>query len=181
MARLDHLAYRVSDKDKAVRFFIDAFGYKFQTDFEIFFNDEKTDKALCAVLEPPEKKVSKMPFHHFLDGDGDYHMAPELFVSQGTPGSIVDTWVKSHGNGIHHLAYEVEDVEKQRQLWIEKGLGDFTSDKPFKCDGLTQIFTKPLLYTGVIYEFIERTTFGFCKENVKSLMTSTIQADVNIP
>ncbi len=164
---------------------MDAFGYKFQSEFEIFFNDEKTDKALCVALEPPEKSNSNLPFHcHYIgfEGSADYHMAPEIFVSEGTPGSIVWNWVQAHGGigGIHHIAYECESVEQQRKLWIEKGWGDFTSDKPFKCDDLTQIFTTPHKLTGVIYEFIERKGFGFCKENVKQLMESTGRLDGNI-
>ena len=62
MARLDHIAYRVADRDKTVDFLIEAFGYHFQAEFEIFFNDEKTDKALCIALEPPEKIASGLPF-----------------------------------------------------------------------------------------------------------------------
>ena len=55
----------------------------------------------------------------------------------------------------------------------EKGWAEFTSDAPMKCEGLTQVFTKPSQLTGVIFEFIERGAFGFCKENVKALMEST--------
>lgn len=166
---------------------MEAFGYHFQAEFEIFFNDKKTDKALCVALEPPERPVgSNMPFSiNRIDWSGaaTYHMAPEIFVSEGTPHSIVWNWVQARGGigGIHHLAYEVPSVEEKRKEWIEKGWGDFTSDKPYKCEDLTQIFTKPTLYTGVIFEFIERKGFGFCSANVKELMKSTAEIDKNIP
>lgn len=51
--RLDHIAYRVKDRNKTAQFFIDAFGYKIQTEFEINFDDGTTAK--CIALEPPEK------------------------------------------------------------------------------------------------------------------------------
>ena len=57
--------------------------------------------------------------------------------------------------------------------WRAKGYAEFTSDKPLTCPGLTQVFTKPSLLTGVIYELIERGEHGFCRENVKNLMEST--------
>lgn len=186
MARLDHIAYRVRNRDETVKFFMDAFGYTFQAEFDIFFNDEKTDKALCIALEPPERKQNpRMPFvvpHINFYGQCDYHMAPEIFVSEGTPDSIVWNWVQSRGGigGIHHLAYEVPSVEAKRKEWIESGWGDFTSDKPFKCEDLTQIFSKPHSLTGVIYEFIERKGYGFCKDNVKQLMESTAKIDGNM-
>jgi catechol 2,3-dioxygenase-like lactoylglutathione lyase family enzyme len=188
--RLDHYALRVANRDKTVDFLIEAFGYHFQAEFEIFFNDEKTDKALCIALEPPEKCISNLPFKIYDSYVNDedvhelveYHMAPEIFVSEGTPGSIVWNWVKSRGGigGIHHMAYEVDSVEKKRKEWIDKGWGDFTSNKPFHCEGLTQIFTTPHQLTGVIFEFIERDGFGFCAANVKELMKSTAKIDGNM-
>ena len=162
---------------------MDAFGYKLQAEFEIFFNDEKTDKAMCIALEPPEK-VEGMHFAHghAFGPSGatmEWHLAPEIFVSEGTEGSIVDAWVKSRGGigGIHHLAYQVQSVEGTMKEWQKRGWGDFTSKEVMRCEGLTQIFSKPHALTGVIFEFIEREGHGFCKENVKSLMESTAKLD----
>lgn len=185
--RLDHIAYRVADRDATVKFLMDAFGYTFQAEFDIFFNDEKTDAARCVALEPPERTAKGAPFSVAALGvpvaEGEvYHSAPEFFVSEGTPGSIVGNWVAARGGigGIHHLAYEVPDVEAKRQEWVAKGWGDFTSPHAFKCDDLTQIFTTPHRLTGVIFEFIERKGFGFCSANVKELMKSTVAADGNM-
>lgn len=187
--RLDHFALRVNNRNDTVKFLQDAFGYKFQAEFEIFFNDEKTEKALCTALEPPEKKHADMDFcskfgiiNGIMRYDLEYHLAPEIFVSEGTPGSIVWNWVQARGGigGIHHLAYAVEDVELQKRTWIEKGWGEFSSENAFKCDDLTQIFSKPHKLTGVIFEFIERKGHGFCKENVKELMKSTAALDGNM-
>jgi catechol 2,3-dioxygenase-like lactoylglutathione lyase family enzyme len=51
--RLDHIAYRVADRHKAVDFFVKSFGYIVQTEFDIDFGDGET--ARCFALEPPEK------------------------------------------------------------------------------------------------------------------------------
>jgi 4-hydroxyphenylpyruvate dioxygenase-like putative hemolysin len=108
-------------------------------------------------------------------GLAEYHMSPEIFVSDGTPDSIVGQWVAARGGigGVHHMAYQVESVEKTMEEWRMKGYAEFTSEKPLTCPGLTQVFSLPSILTGVIYEFIERGAQGFCKENVKSLMEST--------
>jgi catechol 2,3-dioxygenase-like lactoylglutathione lyase family enzyme len=189
--RLDHIAYRVANRNETVEFFREAFGYHIQAEFEIFFNDEKTDKALCIALEPPEKTWAGMPF--LMNGadagtvpaESIYHLAPEIFVSEGTPGSIVGEWVKARGGigGIHHLAYQVDSVKDKMKEWAEKGWGIFTSQEPMTCPGLTQVFSTPHRLTGVIFEFIERQGYGFCKDNVKALMESTrdrVRADANI-
>ncbi len=182
--RLDHIAYRTKDRHKTVEFFIKAFGYKIQTEFEINFDDGTNAK--CFALEPPEKVLNlNHPWKHwmspFLNADGtirgkqEYHLAPEIFVSDGDPDSIVGRWVAERNGigGIHHLAYQVDDVKATMKEWQEKGYAEFTTESPLTCPGLVQVFSKPSELTGVIYEFIERGAHGFCKENVKNLMIST--------
>jgi len=175
--RLDHIAYRVADRWKTANFFINALGYHVQQEFTIDFGDGQT--AQCIALEPPEKKKSGVQWYAHLDisrtETQEYHMPPEIFVSDGTAGSIVANWVAARNGigGIHHIAYQVESVENTMKQWQAAGYAEFTSKEPMKCPGLTQVFTKPSELTGVIYEFIERQEFGFCKDNVKQLMEST--------
>jgi catechol 2,3-dioxygenase-like lactoylglutathione lyase family enzyme len=172
--RLDHIAYRTKDRQKTAKFFIDAFGYKVQTEFDINFSDGSTAK--CIALEPPEKIINELSWTIML-GNQEYHLPPEIFVSDGTPDSIVGKWVEIRGGigGIHHMAYQVESVEAKMKEWQEKGYAEFASNKPLTCvkQNLTQVFTKPSELTGVIYEFIERGEHGFCQANVKDLMVST--------
>jgi catechol 2,3-dioxygenase-like lactoylglutathione lyase family enzyme len=182
--RLDHIAYRVADRKRTADFFVKAFGYKVQSEFEIFFDEAKTQKAQCMALQPPENFKPDLQFmyrYYYINPDtaememNYYHLAPEIFVSDGSPGSVVGDWVKSRDGigGIHHLAYQVESVEKIAEEWYRNGWANFTTAKPLKCPDLTQIFTVPHPLTGVIYEFIERGKHGFCKDNVKALMEST--------
>jgi len=155
--RLDHIAYRVANKEAAIEFITMSLGYIIDPDlpegFDIQFEDNS--KAQCHVLINP------------IDEN-----APEIFISEGTNNSIVANWVKQNGNGIHHLAYEVDSVEAKMQEWIERGI-EFTTDAPLTCEGLVQVFTKPNPLTGIIYELIEREGKGFCRDNVKELMNST--------
>lgn len=186
--RLDHIAYRTADRKKTAQFFIDALGYRVQTEFDIDFPDGS--KAKCIALEPPEKpKVAGLHWvisqyvgdafmpNNSIEADkvAQFHLPPEIFVSDGTPDSIVGQWVARRDGvgGVHHIAYQVESVEKTMKEWQEKGYAEFASAKPLTCPGLTQVFTKPSELTGVIYEFIERGEHGFCVANVKDLMEST--------
>lgn len=181
--RLDHIAYRVKDRKKTAKFFMDALGYHIQQEFKIPFDDGTS--AECIALEPPEKVrqvnwIGSEVFYYEKDGTTcehlqEYHLPPEIFVSDGPIGSIVGDWVQSRGGigGIHHIAYQVESVAKTMEDWKAKGYAEFSTDEPIKCPGLTQVFTKPSLLTGVIYEFIERGEHGFCADNVKNLMIAT--------
>lgn len=175
--RIDHLAYRVKNRDKAIEFFVAAFGYKVQEEFEITLEDGS--KARSVSMEPSEKINPDMEFIT-VNPMGAYHLAPEVFVSDGPSGSIIDNWVNTWGHGIggvHHIAYQVEDVRAKMAEWIAKGWL-FTTKDPLVCEDLTQVFSKPSPITGIIYEFIERKgQRGFCKNNVAKLMSST--AEVN--
>ena len=169
--RLDHIAYRVADRHKSVEFFCESFGYLVTDEFKINFDDGSV--ASCIALDSPESDR----LIGCVKSYGLYHIAPEIFVSDGDQDSIVGKWVAERNGvgGIHHLAYEVKSVEETMAEWREKGYAEFTTEEPLTCPGLTQCFTKPSELTGVIYEFIERDAGakGFCKDNVKDLMEST--------
>lgn len=184
--RIDHIAYRTKDRVATSKFFCDALGYKIQQEFSISFDDGST--AQCIALEPPEKPRKNFPIpwtlsREFIDDNktiakNDYHLAPELFVSDGPPESIVGYWVTSRNGigGIHHVAYQVNSVSKIMEEWKAKGYAEFSSDEPMRCpeDNLVQVFTKPIIAMGgIIVEFIERGEHGFCAENVKNLMEAT--------
>lgn len=186
--RLDHIAYRVADRWKTAEFFQKVFGYRIAEDlpegFDIQFEDGTWAK--CLVLLPPEKISNFQSFINIVYPTGflrpqdnitnkEYHLAPEIFISDGSNGSIVKDWVDKRDGigGIHHLAYQVDSVEKKMEEMKSLGYFEFTTDEPLKCEGLTQVFTKPSQLTGIIYEFIERGVHGFCQDNVKDLMKST--------
>ena len=181
--RLDHIAYRVKDRHVSASFFKEAFGYKTGTEFQIKFDDDS--KADCIVLTPPEVRHPDTDLWSYFSLQStpygsikvEYHAPPEIFISDGTIGSIVGDWVEERGGvgGVHHIAYQVDDVEAVMKDWKEKRYAEFYSDKPITCKdpNLTQVFTKPSELTGVIYEFINREGAGFCKDSVKQLMEST--------
>jgi len=181
--RLDHIAYRVKDRYKTYNFFKGAFGYKLGTSFEIKFDDGS--HADCLALTPPEVRhpdtrlwtYFSLQAAPYAPVKSEYHAPPEIFVSDGGVGSIVGDWVAERGGigGIHHMAYQVEDVRGVMEEWKEKGYAEFYTEEPITCKDpdLTQVFTKPSELTGVIYEFINRKGAGFCKDSVKQLMEAT--------
>jgi len=150
---IDHYAYRVKDRGKAVEFLGSFIGYLDSAYFEIPLED------------------GSMAFSTALKKDGE----PDVFVSSGPPGSLIDKWVKdNNGGGVHHIAYAVHSVKATMDDWKSKGI-EFTTDEPIVGEYLTQAFTKENPLTGIIYELIEREdgVLGFELENVKKLMEST--------
>jgi catechol 2,3-dioxygenase-like lactoylglutathione lyase family enzyme len=186
--RLDHIAYRVKDRYKTAQFFENAFGYSIGTEFQIEFDDGST--ADCLALLPSEERHPETVEWNVLLADKPnetegqesidfhtYHAPPEIFISDGPDGSIVGEWVSARGGvgGVHHIAYQCDDVGATMGEWKDKGYAEFLSEEPMTCPGLSQVFTKPSEVTGVIYELISRSSNnkGFCEDNVKELMNST--------
>jgi catechol 2,3-dioxygenase-like lactoylglutathione lyase family enzyme len=178
--RLDHIAYRVKDRNKAAKFFCETMFYKHDSDipdgFDIQFEDGTNAK--CLVLVPFECSNKQLNMKEYFKTNvwrsAEYHMAPEIFVSEGSDSSIIADWVNKNGPGIHHIAYETINVLEMMKHWKSEGV-EFASTLPLACQNLVQIFTKPHPVTGIIYELIQRKNFGFCKDNVKNLMKSTKQ------
>ena len=161
--KLDHIAYRVKDRHEASRFFQSMFGYEVGTEFDVEFDDGS--KAECYALVPPI--VSPVMVRE----------GPEIFISDGSTGSVVGDWVEARGGvgGIHHIAYKVSDIDQVVNEWKKRDV-KFLTDNIIDCpdDKLRQIFTKPLDYLGgIIIELIERGSKGFCEKSVKDLMNST--------
>tara|TARA_R110002020_G_scaffold22733_2_gene76435 strand:- start:598 stop:1167 length:570 start_codon:yes stop_codon:yes gene_type:complete len=188
--RLDHIAYRVKDRHKTAKFLEDSLGYTIGTEFQIEFDDGS--KADCLALEPPETRhpvtnkwinnvdilcTATEPGEEYGISECEYHAPCEIFISDGPVGSIVGDWVSDRDDvgGIHHIAYQCDDVGATMAEWKDKGYAEFLSDEPMTCPGLVQVFTKPSELTGVIYELISREGDGFCEDNVKNLMLSTVK------
>lgn len=187
--RLDHIAFRVTNRWETAKFWINAFGYRIQEEFRPYGDDS----VKCIALTPPERVAPAVPFVMPLEcceadldedtgqcpthGDAtcaEYHMAPEIFISDGQPGSVVGDWVAKYGSGIHHLAYMVDDVEEAMKHWQANGWGAFLSEKPLTCPGIEQVFSEEQdVIGGVLIEFIKRSDRGFCQDNVAKLMDST--------
>ena len=161
--KLDHIAYRVKDRHEASRFFQSMFGYEVGTEFDVEFDDGS--KAECYALVPPI--ISPVMIRE----------GPEIFISDGSTGSVVGDWVEARGGvgGIHHIAYKESDIDQVVNEWKKRDV-EFLTDNIIDCpdDKLRQIFTKPLDYLGgIIIELIERGSKGFCEKSVKDLMNST--------
>lgn len=153
--KLDHIAYRVSDRKAAADFICAAFSFSVVDEFDLSFDDGSTTKCIA------------------LSSDVHEH---DVFISDGSPDSIVGRWVAARAGtgGVHHIAYHVDDVTTTMNEWVSMGLAKFTSASPLVCDEIEQVFTDPCPLTDIVYELIHRNNvLGFCAANVKKLMLSS--------
>jgi methylmalonyl-CoA/ethylmalonyl-CoA epimerase len=130
--RLDHIGIAVKDLDAAIRFYRDVLGLELER-----------------VEEVPEERVRVAMFKV-----GGVHI--ELL--QGTDSeSAVSKFVERRGEGVHHIAIHVDDVDAKTEELKARSV-TLTYDKPRDVSGGTRRinFVHPKSAFGVLLEILTR-------------------------
>ncbi|HEA68017.1 hypothetical protein LCGC14_1812410 [marine sediment metagenome] len=129
--KIDHIGVAVNSIDETKRFWADVLGLKFEG---------------SEVVE--EQKVTTA---FFPVGDSEV----ELLESTAPDGPIAG-YLEKKGEGIQHIAFRVENVEKALEELKEKGI-KLIDEKPRKGAGGAKIaFLHPRSTHGVLVELCER-------------------------
>ncbi len=129
--KIDHIGVAVNSIDETKRFWEDVLGLKFEG---------------SEVVE--EQKVTTA---FFPVGDSEV----ELLESTAPDGPIAG-YLEKKGEGIQHIAFRVENVEKALEELKEKGI-KLIDEKPRKGAGGAKIaFLHPRSTHGVLVELCER-------------------------
>ncbi|MEM0474634.1 MAG: methylmalonyl-CoA epimerase [Zestosphaera sp.] len=134
--KLDHIGIAVKNLDEAVRFYRDVLGLELE-----------------GVEEVPEESVKVAMFRV-----GDTHI--ELL--QGTtPESAISKFIEKRGEGIHHIAVRVEDVDKSVEVLKSRGAVLVYDKSKLVSKGSRKInFVHPKSTGGVLLELVERVKPG---------------------
>jgi methylmalonyl-CoA/ethylmalonyl-CoA epimerase len=143
--RIDHLAIAVANLEAAVAFYVGMLG---MTMIERRETRGKHTGMLSAVLDAGAFKIVLM------EGVGEQ--------------SQVSRFVENFGQGVQHVAFEVDDVARTAESLAQAGMQ--FSTKLLAGPGLKQIFSTRDPVSGMMYELIERTgETGFQDDNVNQL------------
>ncbi|MCO7190799.1 MULTISPECIES: VOC family protein [unclassified Pseudoalteromonas] len=151
--RLDHIAVAVRDLDSTMQYYQDILGMK--------------------VIETRVTKgVSSGMRSCVLDAG-----AFSIVLIQGTDeNSQVCRYIERYGQGVQHVAFEVDDLERSAAALAEKGMS-FSTDV-INGQGLKQIFSRRNECDGMMYELIQRTgETGFQEESVHQLFNQLERHD----
>ena len=156
IVKLDHIAYRVKmgDRELLMSELMNALPYRLFKSFKVVHSNATTTTL---------KLKDTLPI---------------IVISEGlNEDSIVEKYCKKFGSRVHHLAYEVSDIEKVVEIQKARGV-KFTTEEIIgsEKEGIKQIFTMPTETSNHIIEYIQR--FGdfdgfFTPSNIAGLMNST--------
>ena len=135
--KINHLAIAVTDLEAALGFYRDALELPLQG---------------VHAVEREGVKVAFLPI-------GDSHI--ELVEPMTQDGNVVPAaagiakWMGKHGQGMHHLCIEVEDIEATLKRLAEKGIELINPQPVSRADGTRYAFIHPRSAFGVLVELYE--------------------------
>ncbi len=129
--KVDHIGIAVKDLDETLKFYEDVLGIKCVS---------------TEVVEEQKVKVAFLPI-------GDTEV--ELLESTEEDGPI-SKFIEKRGEGIQHIAYRVDDIEKAIKELKEKGIRLIDEKPRYGAGGARIAFLHPKSTFGVLIELCER-------------------------
>ena len=128
ITRIDHVGLAVNSIEEAAKFYTDVLGLKIK-DIEVI-----GQRVRAAIIPVGESKI-------------------ELLEAIDPEGPIAK-FIEERGEGIHHLALEVDDIEAALKLLKEKGI-PLVDEQPRKGVGNTRIAFLHPKGTKALIELVE--------------------------
>ena len=130
LLHIEHIGIAVSDLDRAVTFYEKAFGLKCQRIEEV-----KDQKVRAAIFYLDKTRI-------------------ELLESTDPEGPV-GKFIASKGEGFHHIAFAVNNIEEQLESAVENGIRLIDRTPRIGADGHNIAFLHPKSTFGVLTELCE--------------------------
>jgi methylmalonyl-CoA/ethylmalonyl-CoA epimerase len=132
MENVDHIGIAVKDLDERVTYYTNVLGMK-----------------LINIEEVESEKVKVA----FIDA-GNTHI--EL-LEPLTKESAIYKYLEKRGEGIHHIALAVTDIEQEMARMREEGARLLSEQPKIGAGGAKVVFIHPKSSYGVLYELVDRS------------------------
>ncbi|MDD5747948.1 MAG: VOC family protein [Actinomycetota bacterium] len=128
---LDHVGIAVSDKESACRFFTEVIGAKIVVEEDWTFKDQHFSWTSL-----------KVGGHGMLE-----------IISSKDPFNFINRFIEKHGEGLHHLTFQVENLEEAIRELDSKGIKviDVNVQNPY----WKEAYIKPSDSFGVLIQLAE--------------------------
>ncbi|MCK4761156.1 MAG: methylmalonyl-CoA epimerase [Candidatus Aminicenantes bacterium] len=128
--KIDHIAVAVDNLDEAIAMYRDVLGLEFH-----------------GVEEVAGQKV-KVAFFKV----GEMHIELTAPTSEDSPAA---KFIAKRGAGIHHIAFEVDDISAQAADFESKGVRMIDREPKIGAGGAKIVFAHPKSFAGVLFELKE--------------------------
>lgn len=128
--KIDHIAIAVENLDEEIKRYRDVLGLEF------------------LGTEVVEEQKVKAAFFKV----GDVHIELTAPTAADSP---VARFIAKRGSGIHHIAFEVEDIEAGIKNWTDKDVRMIDKEPKTGAESAKIAFAHPKSFSGVLYELKE--------------------------
>jgi len=129
--KIDHIAIAVQDLDEEIKRYRDVFGMEYHG------------------TETVEEQKVKVAFFQV----GDVHIELTAPTEEDSP---VGKFIAKRGTGIHHIAYEVDNLENQISDFQEKEIRMIDKEPRIGAGNAKIAFAHPKSFSGVLVELKEK-------------------------
>lgn len=129
--KVDHIGIAVSNLEESVKFYEDILGLKLQG---------------IETVEEQKVKVAFLPV-----GDTEIEL-----LEPTTPDSPVAKFIENKGQGVQHIAFRVDDLEKALEEMKKLGIRLIDEKPRYGAGGARIAFLHPKSTNGVLVELCER-------------------------
>ena len=130
--RVDHIAIVVDDIDAALGFWRDALGLELQ-----YVEDVPDQDSIVAFLPAGDSEVE--------------------LVKPTDDGTGIARYLGKHGPGVHHICFEVDDIDESLAMLTEKGIRLINDTPKIGTGGKKIAFIHPESTHGVLVELYQLT------------------------
>ena len=115
------------------------------------------EKLLNTPCYKTEQVESEQVNTAFFEKDGTKIELVEAYA----PGSVINAYIEKKGEGLHHIAFEVDDIEAEVKRLVSEGF-NLINEKPKEgADNKMVCFLHPKSTNGVLIELVmEKRTQG---------------------
>lgn len=130
--KIDHIGIAVNNLEDSIRIFRDILGLEFQGTEEI-----KEQKIIVGTFLAGEVKIELVQPTH--------------------PDSTMRKFIDKRGEGMHHIAFSVDNIDKSLTELSEKGIKLIDDKARIGANGARIAFIYPKDMNKVLVEFVERS------------------------
>lgn len=128
---IEEVVLAVENQDETVALFEEVFGFKFKESWTVPVDNMR---VRCARI-----------------GDTQFHV-----VASTSPEGLIAKFVRDRGEGIHHIAFRVSNLEEAIARLKQKGIRVIPQEPRTGSQSARYIFAHPKFMHGVLIELIER-------------------------
>ncbi|MFC7060896.1 VOC family protein [Halobacillus seohaensis] len=131
--KLDHIGVAVRQIEESIDFYKNVLGAKM---IDHYRSEAKGVESEIAIMD--------------IDGD-----RTELLCPTNNSTSPIARFIKQKGKGVHHIAYQVDDLEEALQALKEKGIRVMEDTRRTNKHGRRLIYLNPADTEGTIIEYCD--------------------------